>query len=166
MTNRLRFLSVVVGRLTIQLKGQELDEQSLPRELKYSVIVNHRRVGEISFFEFNWPSIAVHQPFVFVWGGSRLFCLSSETGELRTLLEDRDEILALYPLTQGWCIVGETSLEVYDESFSECKQSLGLDEIILESWWEDGKLYLRDLEERVIRIEPENGHVRLCESRG
>jgi hypothetical protein len=145
MTNM--FMRISSGFVALEIKAVEIIEADDPvRERSYEIFLDHRFRSEISFLEFYRPSVAMQLPFVFVWGGSRLFRMNSEDGLIEKLLDDGDEILAVYPLGENWCVVGEISLRVYNSLFSEVKWEYSFEEIVLECWWEAGKLCISDLQ--------------------
>lgn len=155
MTTPEYHLSLIVGRSTLQLHGApEPHGSHLPQERFFSVVLDGDERGRISLFSFLRPDVAIHEPFVFIWGGVRLFRLDTDSGALFQCLEHDDEVRAVYPLGARWCVVGEISVVVFDSDFASKRQVHSLDEIVLESWWRDGKLHIKDLQGREIQFEP------------
>jgi hypothetical protein len=151
-------LRLIVGHSTFQLRG-DLDTHGdeIAPERFYSVILDGELRGRISILAVESPSVAVHLPFIFIWGGSTLFGLDTTTGLLTGCIEHDDEVLSIYPLGTSWCLVGETSIAIVDSRFASKRELHHFDEIVLESWWSAGKLHLRDLQGRVTSFAPQLG---------
>jgi hypothetical protein len=140
-------MRLLTAQRTLELRehgpGPSTEE---PRERRLGVYLDGQLKGEFLLFRSYEPAVAINLPIIFLWGAERLYLLDSDTGEFRECLKHSDEVNAVYPIDSQWCIVGETSISVFDRSFSITVQHLPIDEIILESWWESERLHLKDLQ--------------------
>jgi hypothetical protein len=145
---------IFIGKTDLRIKSKKLEnDQELPRERKYQVTLGRRQPIEVALLEFYSPAICLASPYVLIWGGVRMYCLSMDSGQIIRMIEREDESLAAYPLGENWCIVGETSLEVFDSTLEIIKQSISFEEVILNIWWDSDRLFLRDLQQRLLAFD-------------
>jgi hypothetical protein len=110
---------------------------------------------EIGSFELpiGYPlQVAVHLPWVFVWGGTELYWHRISASGLSSRSFD-DEIRAVYPLGTDWLVVAETSVLLLDADLREILDRLLLDEVVIDVSWSGEVLRLSDLRSRVVQLD-------------
>ena len=151
-TKELFGLTAIVGRLSLHILEKKICASIQSNEDRiYGMWINGKQREDFALLPYYQPKVAIHLPKIFVWGGTRLFLFDSEApGILR--YDHDDEIRAVYPILQGWCIVGEIGIDLVDASMTKISPPYSHGEIILDNGWEDGILFIQDLQNRVFKF--------------
>ncbi|HEX4955561.1 MAG TPA: hypothetical protein VF017_19385 [Thermoanaerobaculia bacterium] len=123
----------------------------------FDLVLDREIVGKLAILPYYCPSFAFHSTYVLVWAGTSLAVVDIERRRSVQPTWNEDEIRAVFPFGSGWCIVGETGIWLTDHSFTATKQEIFLGEVVLEAWWMQGRLHIRDFRERILAFETQGG---------
>lgn len=104
------------------------------------------------------PSIAVIGDTIAVWAATRLYFLV--TGKPAVRADFDDEISAVYAVDGRFCVVGETSVFVYDAEHGEVVDRFQADEVLGADWWEDERLFVQSVSGKLHMFSPTADAVR------
>ena len=110
----------------------------------YAVSLNGVMKGTLDFLSSYTPGLAIGENQVIVWGGTRLYVVPFGPGDPSSEEYD-DEVGMVYVRPGTWIVVGETSVALFDPSLRCATSRWGHNEVLIESWWTNDHLMLKDL---------------------
>lgn len=141
-------VNVTVDGHTIQL----LERQSSEDETIYRLSVDRNRPVFVSLVRWYPPGLGYHKGRLAIWTGMRLCCYDCETGDLSSFKMD-DEVHAVYGVGDRWCLVCELSVVLFDVQLGQEVAVYYHGEVLMESWWESGRLFVEDFEGRTVQLD-------------
>lgn len=134
-------------QLSLAEISQEDDEKVFHLEL------DGARLGELRFLIYSQPDWVVGDLLVAIWAGTRLYVLHSDCRTL-TLYDRDDEIHELFISGPSLCLRGESSIGLFHVAGNIEVARFDHNDVILESWWEGTRLWIRDLGGQVLAFDP------------
>lgn len=98
------------------------------------------------------PGLAYRQGRVAIWAGMRIYFYDCETGNLSDFKID-DEVHVVYAVGERWCLVCELSVVLFDESLGQEIAIYHHNEVLMDSWWASGRLFVEDFEGRKLQFD-------------
>jgi hypothetical protein len=145
MSGRRFYLLLFANRTEISVFTQEPKDEDIWRT--YWLFKGEMEVGTVTILKYQPLRIALHLPLLFVGGGTSLCFL--DLNSLKFGCRDLDyELLAVYPVPAGWCLIEEIAVRVVAEPGGPIISSFSHDEVILRHWWEGDTLCFEDLQAR------------------
>jgi hypothetical protein len=120
----------------------------------YSFFINGNKSRQLEFPAGYPPGIAIHPPFLFIWGAAQLYWGEVKNGscELQELEYD-DEIRAIFPINGEWCIISETEVRKMDSMLNRTSKQYYHNEVITRFWRENHFLVVEDFEGTVLSFD-------------
>lgn len=148
MTTSPPYVAVVVcDKLTVVVYELALAED----ERKLRVRVDDTSFDDVYIRPWQVPRLSVGRGELLLWGGTRVYWLELKTGGIRRFDFD-DEIHFAYQLPAYWCLVCETSVMLWTPDGGKVLSESCHDEILLETWWRENSLFVKDFRDRSFEI--------------
>jgi hypothetical protein len=139
---------VTVENRTLALSKQRVvgDEQIV------RLSVDRNRAVFLSLPCWYSPGLAYGEGRVAIWAGMRIYFYNCETGSLSDFKID-DEVHVVYAIGDRWCLVCELSVVLFDESLGQEIASYQHNEVLMDSWWASGRLFVEDFDGRKLQFD-------------
>lgn len=139
-------IEVIVEKLHIRLIGKEIENEYR----RFEFYKNNVFIGEINIFHYYTPPrISFSNNEIAIWGHLNLYLCSLKDDTIK-LFAKKDEIHQVYPVDNIWCLVNELSVVLFDPKQKKHISEFFWHEVLLDSYWKDGLLHVKDFEERVL----------------
>jgi hypothetical protein len=150
-------LVVICGRRLVSV----LEEAAGDDERTFSVRVDGVTWGSFNLLGSYLPGFSITPPRVIIWGGMKFFTLDMESQELGEFASE-DELHAVYDLGGVLCLVGETSVSLFDPDLEIHLARYQHHEVILAHFWEDDSLVIEDFQGKRLSFEvtPQSAELR------
>lgn len=126
---------VIVNRTTI---GVLVSEQDDVTSRVSATVDDHTWTLELASWTF--PSVAVFEHCSVIWALNRAYFFPRGSGPI--VVDFDDELNAVYQVDDRFCIIGETSVVLYDLAQRVSVDILEADEVLGQSWWKSDELYV------------------------
>lgn len=141
-------VTVTVDGHTIHWLERSIQEN----EKTYRLSVDRNRAVFLSLPRWYSPGLAYHGGRLAIWSGMKLCFYNCETGDLASFDMD-DEVHAVYAVGDRWCLVCELSVVLFDERLGQEAAAYHHGEVLMESWWASGRLFVEDFEGRTLQFD-------------
>lgn len=141
-------LRLTIDRRTILVWERESAEY----EKTYRLTVDRNPPVFLSLPTWYPPGFGYHEGRLAIWSGTMLYSYDCVTGNFSSFDID-DEVHAAYGLGDRWCLVCELSVVLFNPQFAQKVAVYHHHEVLLESWWASGRLFVEDFEGRIFQFD-------------
>lgn len=141
-------VTVTVDGHTVHL----LERSSSEDQKIYRLSVDRNRPVFLSLRPWYSPGLGYQEGRLAIWAGTELCFYDCETGNLASFDLD-DEIHAVYGVGDRWCLVCELSVVLFDERLGQEVAAYHHGEVLMESWWASGRLFVEDFDGRMLQFD-------------
>lgn len=131
-------------------------------EITFTVSVDGVAAGEVRFLRYYEPRIQPAGEYAALWAGPT-FCVVDVDRRTVHCRERDDETHRVHLCGEMWCVEGELSLELFHPATGPAS-SYAHNEVIMDSWLQDGLICIRDFEDRTLCFDP-NDNLRRVEGK-
>src|SRR5437773_1548581 len=122
-------------------------------ELTFGVSVDGAYVGDADFLKYYPPKTYVSDNYAAVWSGPTLCVIDLDRRTIQCIERD-DETHRVYQCGAIWCVQGELSVELFNPVTAASSATYSHHEVIVDSWLQDGMIFIRDFENRTSILDP------------
>jgi len=126
--------------------------ESTEYEKTYRLTVDRSRPVFLSLPPWYAPGLGYHEGRLAIWSGMKLCFYDCATGNLSSFDMD-DEVHVAYGVGDRWCLVCELSVMLFDAQLGQEVAAYHHNEVLLESWWASGRLFVEDFERRRLQFD-------------
>jgi hypothetical protein len=141
-------LVVICGRRLVSV----LEQSSSQDERTFSIRVDGVMRGSFNLLDSYAPGLSIVPPRVIVWGGRKFFALNLEGQDFGEFASE-DELHAVYDLGGLLCLVGETSVALFDLDARNQVARYEHHEVILAHFWGGDSLVIEDFQGNRLSVE-------------
>jgi hypothetical protein len=126
---------------------------TVDEEATFSIIVDGRAVGPVTFATYYEPAIKILDQHVALWAGPTLCVVNRQHATLRCV-ERKDETHRVHALNKTWVVEGELHIDLLEPATLQVLASYAHDEVITDSWLEGELVCIRDFQNRTFCLKP------------
>lgn len=131
-----------VQRREVVLWRSSAPDEATSLLASYSVKLDQVEIGRLEMLSHHFPSVAIEEGLLFIWGGVELYSLRLDGGVLSQLPWKFHEIQAVYSVGTSWCVVDEIGVHLLSGDFLHVRQTVWLREIVTARRWEKDVLHI------------------------
>jgi hypothetical protein len=132
----------------LQLVRHDVADQQVIYEPRH----NENPLGELSAHVAFVPTLALISGWAAVWAGSKLLVANLVSNE-RATCETKGEIITIFHIGTGWCLVTELGVELRTSDLIEATVRYQHGDVLLEGRMENGQVIVRDLSGTEVKLD-------------
>jgi hypothetical protein len=141
-------VSVTCGDERVELRRRVVGDD----QVIYEAIRKGESVGELAALGAFVPALALISGWLALWAGAQLLVVRLATGS-RATCETREDIISVFPLGDGWCLVTEIGVELRTLDLLQVVARYEHADVILEAHIESGDVVLKDFDGSEVRLD-------------